>query len=130
MSLLDEDFGIEKMEEDIEKSFCRLTRVINWRPACRPDVLVKMGELFGPFEIKQEGSDIIKHPVFSPVYTPDEIIERLNTPKVIGALGVKSILQYNVLIKYSDIIVVTYKVKLNSGANIYYKVTYGTDVKE
>lgn len=130
MSLLDEDFGIEKMEEDIEKSFCHLTRIINCRPACRPDVLVKMGELFGPFEIKQEEDDIVKRPVFSPVYTYDEIIEKLNTPKVIGALGVKLILGFRVLIKYSDIIVVTYKVKLNSGAIMFYEVTYATDMKE
>lgn len=129
MSILDDDF-IDVVEEKVENSFFRLTRVIKWRPACRPDVLVKMGELFGPFEIKQEGNDIVKHPVFSPIYTPDEIIERLNTPKVIGALGVKSILQYNVLIKYSDIIVVTYKVKLNSGAIMFYEVTYATDMKE
>lgn len=128
MSILDDDF-IDVVEEKVEDSFFHLTRVIKWRPACRPDVLVKMGELFGPFEIKQEGDDIVKRPVFSPVYTYDEIIEKLNTPKVIGALGVKLILGFRVLIKYSDIIVVTYKVKLNSGAIMFYEVTYATDMK-
>lgn len=129
MSILDDDF-IDVVEERVENSFFHLTGIIKCRPACRPDVLIKMGELFGPFEIKQEDGDIVKHPVFSPIYTPDEIIERLNVPEVVCTMGVKSILQYNVLIKYPNIIVITYKVKLNSGAMMFYKVTYATDIKK